>query len=193
MSSGVYYSPASYNPASVTYVTSPKVSEIQINELLPFQVTPTYSIDQWVVRSNVKHRGALANHMLLAWRPEDLDYGSEYDSTSMPQVYLFPSEREQIETQKQLYRDHPSLNLQSYRLQVPVRIATNTYPGAGVTDTGLLFPGLSAPVYPLGPTELAYGNGITYTRPRPSSTGTGSRRKSSRKSSRRTSTRRASK
>src|SRR6187455_2103422 len=70
--------------------------------------------------------------MLLAWRPEDLDYGSDTDTTSVPQVYLFTNDRERAQLQNQLYTAYPELNLQSYTLKVPVRIATHRYPGASL-------------------------------------------------------------
>jgi hypothetical protein len=126
----------------------PHVQEIQVNELLPFRVSPTYTVNKWVVRSNISDRGALANHMLLAWRPEDLDYGSDLDTTSVPQVFLFTTERERVVLQNQLYRDFPELNLQSYKLKVPVRITTNTYPGANfVHRNTVILPGYGAPLY----------------------------------------------
>jgi len=122
-------------PANVTqtYVSPvPRVNEIHVNELLPLRVSPTYTVNRFVVRSNVADRGALANNMLLAWRPEDLDYGSDVDTTTLPQVYLFPGARERDQLQQQLYNEYPELNLQSYRLKVPVRIATHTLTGANM-------------------------------------------------------------
>jgi hypothetical protein len=136
--------PVAFAPSEIrqTYVAPPQVSEVQINELLPFTVSPTYTIHNWVVRSNVRDRGALARHMLLAWRPEDLDYGSDVDTTSMPQVFLFTDESERAKLQNDLYRNYPEMNLQAYKLQVPVRISTHTFPAAGLipADT-LVLPG----------------------------------------------------
>lgn len=127
----------------------PHVRDVYVNELLPFQVSPTYTIDRWTVRSNIRDRDALANQMLLAWRPESLDYGSEVDTTSVPQVFLFTTEKERTALQNQLYQDYPELNLQSYKLKVPVRISTHTYPGASfVPHNTLILPGSDPSLYP---------------------------------------------
>src|SRR3984957_168513 len=117
---------------SQTVVNPPNVSEVRINELLPFQVTPSYSISRWYVRSNVADRGQLANQMLLVWRPEDVDYGSNVETSAIPQVFLFRDAVARQRLQDQLYRQYPQLNLQSYNLRVPVRVETHTLPGAGI-------------------------------------------------------------
>lgn len=131
-----------------TYVNPvPRVSEVEVNELLPFQATPSYTVNNWVVRSNVADRGALANSMLMVWRPEDLDYGSDVDTTSIPQVYLFTNDKERQRLQKRLYTDYPELNLQSYALKVPVRISTHRYPGASfVQRESVVIPGIYPPI-----------------------------------------------
>jgi hypothetical protein len=136
----VGYFPSSYvlSPKNVTETVInpvPRVSEVQIHELLPFKVSPSFTIHNWVVRSNRMDRGQLANQMLLAWRPDDLDYGSEYDTTSLPQVYLFNKPTEASMFQKQLYTDYPELNIRMYKLKTPVRINTHTLPGASLVPS----------------------------------------------------------
>ena len=183
-----------------TIVGPPKVQEVQVNELLPFRVSPTYTVNRWVVRSNVPDRGALASQMLVAWRPEDLDYGSDADTSSVPQVFLFTNDRDRVALQNQLYRDFPELNLQSYRLKVPVRINTHTFPGASyVPRHTVILPSPiqqteiirlpSTPPFALPP-EITDPLGSTYAEPIPhlkskrskSTSRTGSRRGSRRSS-----------
>jgi hypothetical protein len=155
------YDPYPPYDISQTVIDPPRVSEIRINELLPFQVTPTYTIERWVVRSNVSDRGQLAREMLLVWNPDYADYGRTVDSSALPQVFLFRDAAARAQLQRALYRQYPQLNLQSYSLPTPVRVETDMLPGASLVPAGsLAIVPASRPSRSLGPVVSGPGGAI---------------------------------